>query len=66
VVKLTLLTRPELDPRVMEEVARAMDAAQLKAFQSAFAKGLEERFPVPQLAGGGPRSREEALNAFKL
>lgn len=61
VVKLALLSQKGMDPRVMEGVAARMDAGELRAFQKAFAAGLEDRFPLPQLAGPGREA--EALPA---
>jgi len=61
VVKLALLSQKGMDPRVMEGVAARMDAGELRAFQKAFAASLEDRFPLPQLAGPGRET--EALPA---
>lgn len=67
VVKSVLLAQPAMEPEVIREMADGMDERQLLAFRKAFAAGLEERYPMPQL-GGGPRGdrNDEAVKAFKL
>ena len=61
-VKLAAFSMPELDARVLEEVAKNMDERQLTAFCKGFAKDAP---PALQLGGVG-ESEKPDNGAFRI
>lgn len=66
VVRLTLLSQPQMDPQVMEQVASGMDAPQLKAFRQAFAEGADRKYPMPQLAAERRQDGDDAVKSYRM
>jgi hypothetical protein len=65
-VRSVALAQPELDSEVLEQVADAMDSAQLKEFCRVFAQAAEQRLPPRPQTGGAERKQDNQHGVYRV